>query len=212
MPTPLHWSDRLRLERVIWTLDTYLQSLPARARRAVRREMRANLRASAAEVGVSRGCAWTRQRAPARDRLPRGGVRRWAASQPAESVRLDTGGRADSRDVVFVGAFRVQDGVEAANQRPNGTYAWGGWDLLGVRGEVTYADGQFEGFDLWFMPWVLLYPLVFFLVSARSWRVVSLWWRRRRPAPARRSDDHGAGTTAERARRELSPSAAWSGR
>lgn len=184
MPTPLHWSDRLRLERVIWTLDTYLQSLPARARRAIRREMRANLRASAAEVGVSeavRGLGSVRRLAidyleAEYDGGPRPSLLRGFGWTMAAGLILVM--------VVFVGHSAFIDGVEAANQRPNGTYAWGGWDLLGVRGEVTYADGQFEGFDLWFMPWMLLYPLVVFLVSARSWRVVSLWWRRRRPAPA----------------------------
>src|SRR5690606_2763511 len=49
--------DRLRIEWTVWTLDTLVQSLPGRTRKAIRREMRTNLRAAATEVGAAQAVA-----------------------------------------------------------------------------------------------------------------------------------------------------------
>jgi len=53
MSHDLTLSDRLRIERAVWTLDGRLQDLPRTSRVAKRRELRANLRAAAADVGVA---------------------------------------------------------------------------------------------------------------------------------------------------------------
>ena len=52
MSETLIWTDRLRIERRVWTLNTYLQTLPRRSQLAKRRELRVNLRAAAADVGT----------------------------------------------------------------------------------------------------------------------------------------------------------------
>src|ERR1035437_4461993 len=52
MSGTLIWTDRLRIERAVWTLDSYLQNLPWRSRVAKRRELRVNLRAASADVGT----------------------------------------------------------------------------------------------------------------------------------------------------------------
>ncbi|MFC8701111.1 hypothetical protein ACFUIV_02990, partial [Streptomyces anulatus] len=46
-------ADRLRIERAVWTLDSHLDNLPLRSKRAKRRETRANLHAAAADVGAA---------------------------------------------------------------------------------------------------------------------------------------------------------------
>jgi hypothetical protein len=53
MPHTVTWLDRLRIERVVWSLDQRLYDLPSRTRVPLRREVRANLLAAATEVGVS---------------------------------------------------------------------------------------------------------------------------------------------------------------
>ena len=44
--------DRARIERAVWTLDSYLRNLPRKSRIAKRRELRVNLRAASADVGA----------------------------------------------------------------------------------------------------------------------------------------------------------------
>ena len=52
MTTSPSLTDRLRIERTVWTLDALLGDLPQRSRVAKRREMRANLAEAAADVGT----------------------------------------------------------------------------------------------------------------------------------------------------------------
>ncbi len=53
MSHALTWIDRLRIERVVWTLDQWLYDLPRKARIARRRELRENLVVAAQDVGVT---------------------------------------------------------------------------------------------------------------------------------------------------------------
>jgi len=53
MTETLTWTDRYRIERAVWTLDTYLQNLPRKSRLSKRRELRVNLRAASADVGAN---------------------------------------------------------------------------------------------------------------------------------------------------------------
>jgi hypothetical protein len=53
MTHTVSWTDRLRLERAVWTLDARLQDLPRRSRVAKRRELRNNLSDAAADVGAT---------------------------------------------------------------------------------------------------------------------------------------------------------------
>jgi hypothetical protein len=47
------WFDRLRIERVVWTLDQRLYDLPRRTRIETRREVRQNLLTGARDVGTT---------------------------------------------------------------------------------------------------------------------------------------------------------------
>ena len=52
MARPFTWFDRLRIERVVWTLDQRLYDLPRAVRIAHRRELRENLLTAARDVGT----------------------------------------------------------------------------------------------------------------------------------------------------------------
>lgn len=54
MTAQLSLPDRLRIERVVWSLDQRLYDLPRTRRLAIRREVRDNLRTAAADVGARR--------------------------------------------------------------------------------------------------------------------------------------------------------------
>ncbi|MEU6773812.1 hypothetical protein [Streptomyces sp. NPDC046759] len=53
MPHSAIWIDRLRIERLVWSLDPRLYDLPSRSRVARHREVRANLLAAATEAGAA---------------------------------------------------------------------------------------------------------------------------------------------------------------
>ena len=53
MPRPVSWLDRLRIERLVWSLDQYLYDLPRASRIATRREVRQNVLAAAHDVGAA---------------------------------------------------------------------------------------------------------------------------------------------------------------
>jgi len=53
MPTDVTLMDRLRIERVVWSLDQRLYDLPRRTRIERRRELRSNLLDAARDTGTS---------------------------------------------------------------------------------------------------------------------------------------------------------------
>lgn len=52
-PRPISVLDRLRIERVVWSLDQRLYDLPTRSRIAKRREVRSNLLTAARDIGTA---------------------------------------------------------------------------------------------------------------------------------------------------------------
>jgi hypothetical protein len=52
MAHKLTWSDRLRIERVVWMLDQRLYDIPRESRIAHRREVRLNLLSAAQDIGT----------------------------------------------------------------------------------------------------------------------------------------------------------------
>lgn len=171
-----------RTERALWTLDAHLASLPGRSSRAIRREIRTNLRASAAEVGAAEA------------------IRRLGSLHHVASEYLDAEyeGRPRPRVLkavfwtlavegiilwsLFTGHAAFMAGVEAANPSPDGTFTWNGLAALGGEGDVSYTDGQVESFSYGLNQWVLLYLLAAFLIGGRLWRYVPRWWHRRSQA------------------------------
>lgn len=172
MANDLSVLDRLRIERVVWTLDQRLYDLPRKVRIAHRRELRGNLTEAANVVGVSTAL---------RDLGD--------ASTLADSYREAQFG-ADPRpawtagvlfvmtttfvltSVLFDAAKAFGDGILAGNPDAVGTYHWSGVSQL--QGEVTYtvADGQVDFVGGAFTPltWALL--AVGFVLVGRVWRVL----------------------------------------
>jgi hypothetical protein len=181
MPTTIAWIDRLRIERAVWAVDAWAQSMSGRSRRALRRELRTNLRASASEVGAAEA------------------IRRLGDLRLLAEGYLDAeyagGRRPRLRKAVFwtlavqvvilwsafVGHAAFVDGVEMVDPRPDGTFGWDGLKVLGIGTEVGYTDGQVRSFGLSANLWTLLLLLVAFLTGGRYWRALPR--RRRRPIP-----------------------------
>jgi hypothetical protein len=174
--------DRARIERTVWTLDTYVQVLPGRTRRAIRQELRANLVAGAADGG-------------AREAIRRlGSLRRLAV----DYVDNEYGDRPRPRwlhgalwtltveivimALAFVGHDGFRAGIEAANPRPDGDFTWTGLSVLGIGGDATYVDGRLDRFGLTFALWNLAYLLAALVLGGRLWRLPGAWWRARRRA------------------------------
>jgi hypothetical protein len=166
--------DRLRVERAIWVLDTLNGDLPGRRRKAIRNELRADLWASAQEVGT----------AEAIRRL--GNLRRLSAEysdaeygEDAPRPRWLKGifwGALTDFVLMFVTAAQLaafEAGLLAAGPGA-GEYEYRplGW---GPIYNTTYDDEGFTGFYLDLVPALLPYAavqVVAFVVGGRMWRAL----------------------------------------
>jgi len=185
MTHPPTWLDRLRIERAVWTLDTMLTIVPGRRRRAIRREMRANLTAASAEVstveaigrlGDLRLLAIEYADAHYGEQRPRPNLRGLLVWSPLAGVALVV--------VMFAGLESFMDGVEATGAAP-GIHEWKTLSPF-VWGEVEYdASGRFGGFEFHLsVMFLLVYSLVVAVLGGRLWRLVL--WRPRRSQRAGR--------------------------
>lgn len=181
MTQPVTWLDRLRIERVVWTLDQRLYDLPRKVRIATRREVRDNLRTAAADMGTG----------PALSRL--GDSRRLAEeyisaqygdeARPAwlaAAVFLLTG-QLFFTEFLREAAVAFGDGLTAADPHITGTFTWGGLDLVQSSVTYTYTNGQgtFVGGAWTPLAWALW--IIATILIGRLWRA-PLAWRRRRAA------------------------------
>jgi hypothetical protein len=171
--------DHLRIERVVWTVGILVLDLPGRSQRAVRRELRDNLRAAAAEAGATeavRGLGSLRRLAAGYldAEYGEGGPRpRWlnglAWAAIADLFVLG---------IMFVGWGAFIDGIVAASPHAGGTYSWsvlGGW-ILG--GTVTMVDGRVRSAATTLPMAILVWFAVAYVLGARLWRVLPPWHRR----------------------------------
>ena len=171
MSGTLIWTDRLRIERAVWTLDSYLQNLPWRSRVAKRRELRVNLRSASADVGTKEALR----------RL--GNVRTIAA----DYIVAEYGGPGPSWwAAIFVllpgfwfmfwlsnariDAFK--GGVIAANPHATGLFHWHGVAYVFTDATFTFVNGKATEVGGTLLP--LVYVLVFGLaiLVGRLWRVL----------------------------------------
>jgi hypothetical protein len=187
MKTRQHWLDRLRIERAVWTVDALTQAAPDRARRAIRRELRANLQAAAAQMSAKEA---VRQLGDLRQlalgyveaQYGPGNLRpRWL-----RGVCWALGTEVVLLALTFATHSAFIAGVQAGNPRPNGTYSWPGLHLLGIGGNVTFHDGSSSAFSLSFSLWILLYLLAALVLGGQLWRLPVAWWRNRHQAVGQR--------------------------
>ncbi|MFI2373395.1 hypothetical protein [Streptomyces sp. NPDC018833] len=172
--------DRLRIERTVWTLDSHLDILPIRSKRAKRRETRANLYAAAADVGT----------AEAIRRL--GDLRHLAADYLAAEYG-EHGPRPSytmgavwlitvhviAGLVAVVGKAAFTAGVRAADPRATGDFPWPGVRHVIDEATVTLHDGATSATvgGAW-TPLVYLVSAIAFVVGGRLWRLLPQWRRR----------------------------------
>lgn len=170
MSETLIWTDRLRIERRVWTLNSYLQTLPWRSQAAKRRELRVNLRAASADVGTKEALR----------RL--GNVRTIAA----DYIIAEYGGpRPSWWGTIFVlqafwfmfwlsnariAAFK--GGVIAANPHATGLFHWHGVAYVFTDATFTFVNGKATEVGGTLLP--LVYVCIFGLaiLVGRLWRVL----------------------------------------
>jgi hypothetical protein len=173
------WFGRLRIERVVWTLDQRLYDLPRRTRIETRREVRQNLLTGARDVGTTQalrnlgGSAELAQEylSAAYGSRPR---HSWVAAVIcfATVPLLATSLYAEAGN-----AFA--SGITAAQPAATGTYTWRGISHLqstitytSIDGHGTWAGGGFT--PLFYVLWIVATILV-----GRLWRALPAWRRRR---------------------------------
>lgn len=178
----ISWLDRLRIERVVWTLDQRLYDLPRRSRIEKRREVRANLLSAAHDVGTGNA-------------LRQLGNGRRLAMEYRDAEFGDTPRPSWIATIYFAGtlplvlnwvlfeaAYAFRDGILAADPHATGSYVWSG--LRYVQSTVTFSftDGQATWVGGAWTP--LLWALFIggTVLVGRLWRIPLAWWRRRTPA------------------------------
>lgn len=183
MTHDLTFTDRLRIERAVWILDSRLQDLPRTSRVAKRRELRDNLRAAAGDVGA----------AEAVRRL--GDLRRLAAEYllaeygqwaPRPSWLAGLGFFVSAfvalAVLLDVGTSAFASGVAAADPQATGTLVWNGVAYVLQPVTFRFSDGTAtpQG-GLYGGAWTpLVYVCLFAgtVLAGRLWRVLPAWRRR----------------------------------
>ncbi|MYY09845.1 hypothetical protein GT204_13205 [Streptomyces sp. SID4919] len=170
-------TDRLRIERAVWSLNSHLGDLPIRSKRAKRYETRANLYAAAADIGTAeavrglgdlRGLAADYLAAEYGERGPRpsctlGAI--WLIMVHVIAGLLAVGGKA---------AFTA--GVRAAEPHATGDFQWPGVRYVINEATITFRDGA-AGPTVggsW-TPLVYLLSVIAFVVGGQLWRLLPQW-------------------------------------
>jgi hypothetical protein len=180
MPTIANGFDRLRIERLVWSLDQQLYDLPRAQRIAIRREVRTNLRDAARDVGT----------AEALRRV--GGSRRLAeqylVAEFGDHPRHSWVAAAYAAGLLPLllnfflaeagNAFR--NGVTSADPHATGTYIWSGVSWLQSATTYTFANGTDSTQGGAWTPLAYVLWIVLTVGFGRLWRLRF----RRRPAVA----------------------------
>ena len=184
MPHNVSWFDRVRIERVVWMLDQRLYDLPRRSRIDKRREVRANLRAAASDIGTREALARLgNSRELATEYLTAefgdGPRPSWIAASLFFFIGLLVG-----TSLFTDAAIAYSDGILAANPNATGTFTWNGIDYLQTPVQYTYVDGSSRFTGGAFSPLAYLLLIIGAVLVGRLWRLPSVWRRRRAATPA----------------------------
>jgi hypothetical protein len=160
----------LAFERTVWRLDRRLRrDVPVSARRAIRREVRANLRAAAQEVGEEEAVRRFGDVATVAEDY------RAAAARP-DAVRVDRGLVAAAwtlfalllLTVVRIPTFGMVTTFDAfTNEQEWHVQPWRLGELSGDIATRTLFEATVYSYSL------LLFPLLAFLLWSRAWRSLS---------------------------------------
>jgi len=184
MARPLTWFDRLRIERVVWTLDQRLYDIPRHARIAHRRELRQNLLTAAGDVGAGaalRNIGNSSRLAAAYLAAEFGDRPRhsWTAAAvwAATSMLVVTAILADA-------ANGFAAGIASGTPHATGTFHWGGLSALQDSVTCTAVNGHtsVSGGGLSLLGWALWLAIA--ALIGRLWRAPATWRARARTAVA----------------------------
>lgn len=173
------WFDRLRIERVVWTLDQRLYDLPRRTRIETRREVRQNLLTGARDVGTTQALRNLGGSAElAQEYLSAAFGSRPRHSWMAAGLFFVT--------VPFLALSFFADaanafasGIIAADPAATGTYTWGGISHLQSTVTYTFSDGHGTWTGGAFTPLFYILWIVATILVGRLWRALPAWRRRR---------------------------------
>ena len=184
MPNALTALDRLRIGRAVLSIAASLQDLPAKRRRDIIRELRANLRASAADVGVNEAI---RRLGPARRVASNYLEAEYGEDRPhphwLSGVAWAVGVAILLLVLGIVGHMAFVDGILTVSPDADGRYTWDGLRPWGPESQVTLADGKTDTATLrWPLIPTLIGLCLAYGLGGRLWR--ALPWRRSRPAAA----------------------------
>lgn len=179
MAHPVTWTDRLRIERAVWTLDQRLYDLPRRSRIAKRREVRENLLTAAHDVGTAdalRNLGDSRQLAAEYRSAEYGDEARphWMAA----AIFLLTG-QLVLTSFLSEAASAFGDGITAASPHATGTFTWPGIRYLQDTVTYTFVNGEGSSVGGAWTPLAWIIWIVATVLVGRLWRAVSIWHRRR---------------------------------
>ncbi|GIM96530.1 hypothetical protein [Paractinoplanes toevensis] len=174
------WFDRLRIERLVWSLDQQIYDLPRAQRIAVRREVRANLLEAAQDVGTTEAL----RRVGSSRRL----AEQYLAAEFGDGPRpswigaIYAAGLAPLLLNFFLSeaANAYRNAVTAADPHATGTYVWSG--VSGLQSAITYTftDGAASSHGGAWTPLTYVLWLLVIVGTGRLWRLRP----RRRPAVA----------------------------
>ena len=173
------WLDRLRIERVVWTLDQRLYDLPRRTRVETRREVRQNLLTGARDVGTTQALRNLGGSAElAQEYLSAAFGSRSRHSWTAAGVFFVT--VPFLALPVFSGAANAfASGITAADPTATGTYTWDGISHLQSTVTYTFTDGHGTSTGGAFTPLFYVLWIVGTILVGRLWRALPLWRRHR---------------------------------
>ncbi len=171
MSNTVRWFDRLRIERVVWTLDSLLLDLPRRSRIEKRRDVRRNLLAAAVEVGTGRAL----RQLGSTTQLAREYLSAEFGDRPRHSwmaaALFATATLLVSTSLFTEAAIAFGDGIAAADPGASGTYTWAG--IAYLQSTVTYTfeagDHAFAGGGFTLTFWLLW--IAGTVLVGRLWRV-----------------------------------------
>jgi hypothetical protein len=181
MPT-ISWLDRLRIERVVWSLDQRLYDLPRANRIATRREVRDNLLTAARDVGAGEAL----RRIGSTRGLAAGYLSAEFGDEPrpyfVSAALFFFTGQLLLTSILAEASFAFRDGILAGDPSATGTYHWAGIPYLQDDVTWTLTDGSSSSVGGAWTPlawalWILAAVLI-----GRLWRYPAM--RRRRRANA----------------------------
>ena len=183
MPDSLALLDRLRIERVVWSLDQRLYDLPRRARIAHRREVRQNLTEAAKDVGTG---AAVRQLGDVAHlageyrsaELGDGPHPSWIAA-----MTFLLAGQLVFTAILTEAANAFGSGISAADPHASGTFSWEGIRYLQDTVTFTFVNGHGSSVGGAWTPIAYVIWAGCTVLVGRLWRAIPAWRRRHTPTP-----------------------------